>query len=300
MVRRVPRAGYNPFSLLLWAVGPGVFSGSPLNPGFCCCRVLVLWAIAASYLAHVQHDEAAKWVLAIIRGRPWFPFSVVGVQCCLFSVCGRVGTCARSPKGFSKGGGVGACVLAVQTFLPEKSVCGSVSGFPKGFTKGGCGGAGVMAIQILPSVKRDPALCPGAQKMIRGLAATLAREPAAHPCHHPTLAVTVAGFHWKSLILDTRMHAWVCSEMRLHAMEQMGALFAWLDMRWYKERRQKRHVQQQIWTAACIMVWAMATSTEGFKEEKFPTHGRDEWGVQYLRCAIDASIRMHEHRAKKR
>ena len=98
---------------------------------------------------------------------------------------------------------------------------------------------------------------------------------------------------------DTRIQAWVCEKTLGHAQSLIGGLVHRLRTHWYK-KRPGGDVQGECRDPESLMVWAMATKTEGFRADKLSTASQDSLGVQFLSEAITASIRLHEHRAQER
>ena len=50
----------------------------------------------------------------------------------------------------------------------------------------------------------------------------------------------------------------------------------------------------------CLVIWAMATKTQGFTADKLSTATRDSLGTQFLLKAVDASSRLWKIRYKLR
>ena len=56
----------------------------------------------------------------------------------------------------------------------------------------------------------------------------------------------------------------------------------------------------EAYTPACMVVWAMATKTQGFISDKIGTGDRDSQGTQFLLYAVTASTRLWQIRFKLR
>ena len=55
-------------------------------------------------------------------------------------------------------------------------------------------------------------------------------------------------------------------------------------------------VSKETWGSDYLVVWAMATTTDGFKEDKLSVASQQSMGVQFLRQAVDASMQLHSYR----
>ena len=53
-----------------------------------------------------------------------------------------------------------------------------------------------------------------------------------------------------------------------------------------------RHLEDEISDPACLVVWAMATKTQGFLSDKMGTADRDSLGTQFLLKAVAASAHL--------
>ena len=99
---------------------------------------------------------------------------------------------------------------------------------------------------------------------------------------------------------DTRTHAWQCPGTRDHVDQLLEELYGRLKHNWYKSRGGEQLITREIWSATHVVIWTMATTTEAIKKEKIPVGGQDAMGVRFIRQVLDASINLHEHRAKCR
>uniref|UniRef100_A0A7S1JEM0 Uncharacterized protein n=2 Tax=Eutreptiella gymnastica TaxID=73025 RepID=A0A7S1JEM0_9EUGL len=69
---------------------------------------------------------------------------------------------------------------------------------------------------------------------------------------------------------------------------------------WYKARGDPRLITREVWSATHVVIWSMATATDAIKREKMPMSGQDTLGARFIRQVLDASINLHEYRAKCR
>lgn len=53
---------------------------------------------------------------------------------------------------------------------------------------------------------------------------------------------------------------------------------------------------KETWGAGYLVVWCMATSTDGFRQDKLSVARQDSIGVQFLKRVLDASMRLHKYR----
>ena len=70
----------------------------------------------------------------------------------------------------------------------------------------------------------------------------------------------------------------------------------WVRKYWYCERQTDRGVEKETWGSGCLVVWAMATTTDGFQTDKLSVAAAESMGVQFLIQALDASMRQHAYR----
>ena len=59
-------------------------------------------------------------------------------------------------------------------------------------------------------------------------------------------------------------------------------------------------VRREVWSASHVVVWSMATATDGMKKERMPISTQDSIMVRFIKKVIDASIELYEHRAQRR
>ena len=92
------------------------------------------------------------------------------------------------------------------------------------------------------------------------------------------------------------MHAWVCPSTIDAAKFLRQELIDWISRYWYCDRKTDRQVAKEPWGVDFLVVWSMATATDGFVEDKLSFATKDSMGVQFLRRAVDASIQLHLYR----
>lgn len=106
--------------------------------------------------------------------------------------------------------------------------------------------------------------------------------------------------HQGRIVQDTRIHAWQCPMTRLYAIALLEKLEDWLVSNWYKRRTDRDDIKRELWSASHIVVWPMATTTEGMKKEKMPVSTQDSVGGKCIKKVLDASIDLYEYRAQQR
>uniref|UniRef100_A0A7S1N4Y6 Uncharacterized protein n=1 Tax=Eutreptiella gymnastica TaxID=73025 RepID=A0A7S1N4Y6_9EUGL len=99
-------------------------------------------------------------------------------------------------------------------------------------------------------------------------------------------------------IVDTRTHAWLCPETRSYVVDLLQGLERWLHLHWYKHCQQVLDVQKEVWSTVHVLIWSMAAATDAVKSEKMPVSDQDAVGVRFTRQAVEASIQLHEYRAR--
>ena len=109
--------------------------------------------------------------------------------------------------------------------------------------------------------------------------------------------VAIPGVCWFCGQPDTRRHAWDCYATIHVATFLWQGLREWIKIYWYCDRDTDRRI---TWGSDFLVVWAMATTTDGFKDDKLSVASKDSMGVQFLRQAVDASIRLHSYRYSHR
>ena len=55
-------------------------------------------------------------------------------------------------------------------------------------------------------------------------------------------------------------------------------------------------MEKETWGSDFLVVWAMATATDGFQTDKLSVAAAESMGVQFLIQAVDASMRLHNYR----
>ena len=112
--------------------------------------------------------------------------------------------------------------------------------------------------------------------------------------------VRIPGVCWFCQQPDTRMHAWVCPSTIEAAKFLRQELIDRISRYWYCGRKTDRQVSKETWGADYLVVWSMATATDGFEGDKLSIATKDSMGVQFLRRAVDASIKLHLYRCRYR
>ena len=95
--------------------------------------------------------------------------------------------------------------------------------------------------------------------------------------------VAIPGVCWFCGQPDTQQHAWDC--------------YATIHVTKFLRQGQGQGIS---WGSDFLVVWAMATTTDGFKDDKLSVASKDSMGVQFLRQAVDASMRLHSYRYSHR
>ena len=90
-------------------------------------------------------------------------------------------------------------------------------------------------------------------------------------------------------------HAWNCVPIRHVVGHLVQSGCAWLGQYWYVDRAVERNVGQEVWGASYIVVWCMATTTDGFHQDNLSVATQDSIGVQFLKQVIDASMKLHQY-----
>ena len=70
----------------------------------------------------------------------------------------------------------------------------------------------------------------------------------------------------------------------------------WIRQYWYCDRQTDQRVVKESWGSDYLVVWAMATSTEGLRKDGLSVSSSESMGVQFIRRAIDASMKLHQYR----
>ena len=112
--------------------------------------------------------------------------------------------------------------------------------------------------------------------------------------------VFIPGKCWFCGEPDTVRHAWDCLPTRHVVRHLVGGWCAWLGEYWYADRKVEQHVVKEAWGASHIVVWCMATTTNGFRQDSLSAATQDSMGVQFLRQVIDGSMRLHQYRYQHR
>ena len=59
-------------------------------------------------------------------------------------------------------------------------------------------------------------------------------------------------------------------------------------------------MSKETWGSDFLVVWDLATTTDGFKEDKLSVASPETMGVQFLRRAVDASMQLYSYRYSHR
>ena len=108
--------------------------------------------------------------------------------------------------------------------------------------------------------------------------------------------MTIPGTCWFCGQPDTRQHAWDCAPTIHVAVHLRGQLRNWIRTHWYGDQRTGEKVAKETWGSDYLVVWAMATGTDGFREDGLSVATADPMGVQFIKHAVDASIKLHQYR----
>ena len=60
-------------------------------------------------------------------------------------------------------------------------------------------------------------------------------------------------------------------------------LVDWVRAHWYCDRPTEKGVQKEAWGADFLVVWAMATTTDGFRKDGLSVATPESMGVQFLK-----------------
>ena len=77
-------------------------------------------------------------------------------------------------------------------------------------------------------------------------------------------------------------------------------LIDWIRKHWYCDRPTEKRLHMEAWGADFLVVWAMATTTDGFKKDGLSVATPESMGVQFLKQALEASMRLHKYRNEHR
>ena len=105
--------------------------------------------------------------------------------------------------------------------------------------------------------------------------------------------VLVPGLCWFCRQPDPVRHAWDCLPSRHIVWHLLKGLCASIGKTWYMDRQVERHIEKEMWGASYLVVWCMATTTEGFRQDNLSVATQDSIGVQFLKQVLDASMRLH-------
>ena len=100
--------------------------------------------------------------------------------------------------------------------------------------------------------------------------------------------------------LEDEEHAWRCSRTIRDAVRLRDQLISWVEDHLYLGKPGARVLEDEADTPACMVVWAVATKTQGVISDKIGTADWDSLGTQFLLKAVAASARLWQIRFKLR
>ena len=95
---------------------------------------------------------------------------------------------------------------------------------------------------------------------------------------------------------DTVRHAWDRLPSTHIVRHLLKGLCAWIQKTRYMDRQVERHIEKEMGGASYLVVWYMATTTEGFRQDNLSVATQDSMGVQFLKQLLDASMKLHRYR----
>ena len=95
-------------------------------------------------------------------------------------------------------------------------------------------------------------------------------------------------------------HAWRCSKTIRTITKLRDMLLCWLEDHLYMDGECARALENEIYSPTCMVIWAMATKTQGLAEDHVGTASRDSLGTQFLIKAVAASAKLWSERYKLR
>ena len=108
--------------------------------------------------------------------------------------------------------------------------------------------------------------------------------------------VMMPGICWFCGQPDTRQHVWNCVTAIHVSTYLRDQLRAWIQTNRYKDEQTDNRVAKETWGSDYLMVWAMATATEGFRKDSLSVATKDSMGMQFLKHTVDASVKLHQYR----
>ena len=77
-------------------------------------------------------------------------------------------------------------------------------------------------------------------------------------------------------------------------------LIVWLEDNLYMGSDCARSLADEVYSPTCMVIWAMATKTQGFADDHIGTATKDSLGTQFLVKAVKASAKLWTERYKLR
>ena len=99
---------------------------------------------------------------------------------------------------------------------------------------------------------------------------------------------------------EDEFHAWRCTKTARDVVRLKDEPANWVEDHVYMRRPGARHLDDEIHDPAWLVVWAMATKTQGFVSDKMGTADQNSPGTQFLLKAVAASARLWQIRFKLR
>ena len=82
----------------------------------------------------------------------------------------------------------------------------------------------------------------------------------------------------------------------MHVVRHLvGGLCTCLQNTWDMHRPVERHVVKEMWGASYSIVWCMATTTDGCRQDGLSVATQDSIGVEFLKRVVDASLQLHKY-----
>ena len=84
--------------------------------------------------------------------------------------------------------------------------------------------------------------------------------------------------------LEDELHAWRCTRTIRDAVRLRDGLISWVKNHLYMGRPGTRILEHEAYDPACMVVWAMATKTQGSVSDKMETADQDSLGSVGSSC----------------
>ena len=98
--------------------------------------------------------------------------------------------------------------------------------------------------------------------------------------------------------LEDEEHAWRCSRTIRDAVRLRDQLISWVEDHLNMGRTGARMLEDEAYTPTRMVVWAMATKTQGFISDNIGTADQDSLGTQFLLKAVAVSACLWQIRFK--